>query len=173
MVANVDGTGLFQADSSFQYVSNTTIYYSDLDPSWSYDGRWIAFNRSGKDLRDSTVPSTVELFDSRSRTVRELVSDARLPAFAPDGRVAFVKTTGNADLMIVNVDGTGVQNRTQGRLSVQSAARWSFDGKLIALAAVPPGGSDSHIFLMRSDGSGLTDVTPSLQGLRPKGMDLR
>jgi Tol biopolymer transport system component len=172
-VANADGSGSFTVDTSFRYVSGT-ILYSDAFPTWSPDGKVIAFARVGDDFTDQPVPSTVNVIDVQTRVRVQIASDATLPEFAPDGRVTFVEVAdASRDLMVVNADGSGLQNLTQGRVNVQSAVRWSPDGQTMAFAGIPAGGTVSHVFVMKADGSGLLDVTPDAQASRPSWVDFR
>ena len=93
--------------------------------------------------------------------VTVLVADPaedRSPALSRDGRqVAFTSTRdGNAEIYVINVDGTGLQRVTNDPHEDDQPA-WSPDGSLIAFARQAQTSDDGGIFTVRPDG---TDLTP-------------
>ena len=77
-----------------------------------------------------------------ARSSRNLFGD-----FRPAGRIVFQSDrTGNSDIYVVNADGTGLVNLTNGSGS-NRLPRWSPDGTRIVFT------SGDHIFVMNADGS--------------------
>jgi Tol biopolymer transport system component len=126
----------------------------DRAPSWSADGRTLAFasERSGQldiwSVEPGSGSGPVNL--TATDTQREL-----LPTWSPDGRIAFVALhgTGEGDTSIDVMDAAG-SNRT----TIRSPAKpifgleWSPLGTRIAYAAAD--GSATDIYSIRADGSG-------------------
>jgi TolB protein len=116
-------------------------------PSWSPDGRRIAFHRGGQ----------VRVVDSNG--ANELVlSDGQWPTWSPDGsRIAFVLDDG---ISVANADGSGVRRLMSPALVATHGwgvgkPSWSPDGALILFDE--PGayfdGADARIFAMSVDGT--------------------
>ena len=74
------------------------------------------------------------------------------PVFDPKGeKIAFVSTkSGNAEIYVVNVDGTGLEQLTSGK-AVNASPNWSPDGKQIVFVSNRDG--SLALFIMDSDGS--------------------
>jgi TolB protein len=91
------------------------------------------------------------------------------PALSPDGlRIAFVSDrTGEEEIYLMNVDGSGVRRLTED-LDSRRAARWSPvwspDGTRIAFASWDDSGTKVDIFTVDADGSDLTQLTDTDDG---------
>jgi TolB protein len=74
------------------------------------------------------------------------------PVFDPRGeKIAFVSTkSGNAEIYVVNADGTGLKQLTSGS-AVNASPNWSPDGKRIVFVSNRDGAL--ALFIMDSDGS--------------------
>jgi TolB protein len=135
--SNRDGNfGLFQLylmnlDGSNQH----RIYYSgsiSSSPVWSPDGREILFANDKEDGRSgnfeifSIEPETTEAEKRLTFRQRYDVS----PVYSPDGKkIAFVsETDGNAELYMMNADGTGLLRLTRNP-ATDVAPHFSPDGK--------------------------------------------
>jgi TolB protein len=133
----------------------------DLDPSWSPDGRGIAFA--------STRAGNLDLYlmNARGGSLRRLLSlpgDQRQPVWSPDGHtIAFVSRGADRNekgwrpdqLFLVNADGSGLRQLTHVESGAADPA-WSPDGT--ALAA-----SDGWIFTINVDGSGFRELQPTVE----------
>jgi hypothetical protein len=127
----------------------------DYSPSWSPDGKQIAFIRGvpAPDLRYDHEVYVMNADGSGQRRLTQLrnVSLSSRPAWSPDGtKLAFVGPhLGDyyAQMYVMNADGSGQRPVGRGVDPV-----WSPDGSKLAFAA---GG----IHLMNPDGSGRTQIT--------------
>lgn len=77
------------------------------------------------------------------------------PVWSPDGsRIAFVRgdPSVNLDIWVVNRDGTGLTNLTQGVAQHDSDPVWSPDGSRIAFSSQRNDGSQNDLWVMEADG---------------------
>jgi hypothetical protein len=98
------------------------------------------------------------------------------PEWSPDGkRIAY---TQGGDVFVINPDGSGRENVTQGAHGAAAAPSWSPDGTQIAYDAttVEPLGNETHIWIANSDGTGahrLDDMCSSyVPQWRPDGKQI-
>jgi TolB protein len=157
---NVDGTGLTR-------LTDPVGVGNDGRPTWSPDGKRIAFVRS----TDSTGSDVYVMNANGSNLVR--LTDGHYavatPAWSPDGsRIAYGRapySTGNPDLdiYIMNADGSNVRQVTSGP-SADFFPSWSPDGQRLVFYSE---GRDpvQAIFIIGADGSGLTRVTDDPYGV--------
>jgi TolB protein len=125
-------------------------------PSWSADGRHLAFARR-------TDRGDWDLFVAKAdgSDERELVdegSDEVGPAWSPDGAqlvyVGYPARQRDGELFVVNLDGSGRRQLTQdGQDSTTPMSpKWSPNGELIAFT------EDGVVRIVKSDGSGERDL---------------
>jgi TolB protein len=140
----------------FQEVTHVPDGVPEEYPTWSPDGRWLAFNsqRIGHELwtvrRDG-------------RELAPLTDDPSLddsPAWSPDGsRIAFLSTrTGEGDIYLVDPDGANLLQLTDGPY-FEGGPAWSPDGNYLIFTARTVSTSEEGnlgLWVMRSDG---TDAT--------------
>jgi Tol biopolymer transport system component len=155
---NADGTGTVQLTDNDAF---------DFGPIWSPDGRRIAFvsNRDGAD--------DVYTMNPDGSGVRRLTTNAYVnvvTAWSPDGRqIAFssyrdyvgqTDGSGDLDLFVMNASGRGTPIAlTNNDVDDEGDhAGWSPDGKLFLFSSRRAGG-DLDIFVMRPDGSHVTQLT--------------
>jgi Tol biopolymer transport system component len=129
---------------------------SDLGPTWSPDGKRIAFTSK----RDGNWEIYVVDRDGRnlSRLTFDPADDTN-PAWSPDGtRIAFESTrTGYADIYVMPVDGGQATNLTNQRFASDHGPTWSPDGGRIAFFSDRDGEWD--IYVMAADGSNVVKLT--------------
>jgi Tol biopolymer transport system component len=158
----------------------------DFNPSWSPDGKWVAFTSS----RDGSTDIFVMRDDGTA--VRKLLVDPLHEdhaSWSPDGKKIIFESQRdggascancffrNYDIFIADADGSHVRNLTATPLETEAAATWSPDGKTIAFS-----GRDSQglgIFLINSDGTSrrrlpttLPDLSPDVAAWSPDGSRL-
>jgi Tol biopolymer transport system component len=139
-------------------------------PSYSPDGRLIAFESD----RGEAGKEGIYLMEAADGSgVRRLTT--ALPGkfdqashFSPDGkRLVFTRTTSDssAELVVVNLDGSGLRSITPGDLAAGDA-KWSPDGPRIVFEAYPPQYPRGSAWIVAPDGSGLKNLTD-----RPAGAE--
>ncbi len=142
----------------------------DRDPTWSPDGRKIAFvsERDGK--------PQIYVMDADGANVRRLTHDEGAdsvpiadPDWSPDGtRIAFARrgTGASSDVYVMNADGSNVQRLTSNDF-VNAGPAWSPDGARLAFHSL----RDGHweIYVMDADGLNVRRLTDHPKaGYRPR-----
>jgi len=165
----------FQRDSDVWIVtpdgSETRLVARDArDPTWSPDGRHIAFDRMHGPAGGVYV-KTVDGGRVR-RLTRERSGTTAMPmSWSPNGRmIALYRqydrpgTCGPlrlaGDFFVMNADGSGVRRLTRHGQAHYWAAVWSPDSRRIAVVSChrPPRG-DPEIYVIEADGSGERRLT--------------
>ena len=122
-------------------------HLSDVQPTWSPNGREIVFSRS----ENGGLPQ-IYIMDNRGGSTRSISGDHfndRHPAWSPDGRrIAFVhsRTLGQPAIYTMNVNGG---NRVRlADCHAESMPTWSPDGTQIAYSHQPKGEGYRSLFVV-------------------------
>jgi TolB protein len=146
--------------SSVVDLSGASSSAADAQPKFSPDGREILFTRSAPGL-----PNTEIFVMGANGTQRTQLT--RTPAgngdatWSPDGtQIAFVSERDNEipNIFIMRADGTDVRQITHDT-AAKSELAWSPRGDRIAFVRVPAGGGDRDIYSVKTNGSGLADLS--------------
>lgn len=127
----------------------------DLFPSWSPDGRAIAYTSFRRGFQDLFI---TRLDDHRLEGPTAGHGKNWLPAWSPDGTtIAFTSNReGNEEIYVMNVDGSNVRRLTR-HWAIDTSPAWSPDGKRIAFTSNRTG--RPQIWVMDADGANPRAVT--------------
>ncbi|MFN2525485.1 MAG: TolB family protein [Actinomycetota bacterium] len=148
---------------------------ADIQPSWSPDGRRIAFAR----LHPSFATADIYVMEGDGTGLTNLTQDPVIsdyvPAWSPKGdKIVFARRNNPTDptdvnLHVINADGTGLVQITD-TPGIESSPEWSPDGRLIIFARdrEASGAAGTPLEVIRPDGSGRRVVTdPGVQAFGP------
>ena len=155
---NADGSGVTRLTNNLAF---------NTGPSWSSDGRRIAFaSNSGDGSGD------IYVMNADGTGVTRLTNNSAgdwSPSWSPDGRrIAFNSNrSGNLEIYAMNADGTGVTRLTNNSAFDWNPS-WSPDGRRIAFNSNRSGSYE--IYAMNADGSGVTRLAnrPNNNDYRPR-----
>ncbi len=152
-ICNLDGSELQQLTSNSM---------DDWYPTWSSDGRRIAFSRYNRPGQYSPEDERICIMNADGSGVRALTTigdTCAAPGFSPDGRrIVFRRErNGNQEIYIMYADGTCQRNLSDSPASSEWDPAWSPDGTCIALVSDRSGGHE--IYTMDLDGRILTRLT--------------
>ena len=131
VTASGGSTDIYTVDPLSRAVRRLTETGDDGNPSWSPDGRRIAYQSNGSN-------PDVYVMNADGSNQTRLTSDPGAdgaPAWSPDGRIVFSSSrAGGNHLFVMNADGTNVRQLTFGAGDDYSP-NWSPDGRRIVFTS--------------------------------------
>jgi TolB protein len=143
-VVNADGSGLRRL---------TDDPGADFDPSWSPDGRRIAYRHESGGGDSTAEIYVMNANGSHRRNLTRRPGQDHSPAWSPDGRrIAFASVRGGPmpSIWVMNADGS--KQRRVSRVSGEYPA-WSPDGRKLAFDRNTFGPTGWDIWVVNADGS--------------------
>ncbi len=131
----------------------------DLAPSWSPDGRCLAFQSHRDDNWE--IYRLCSDDEEPIRLTHDLAFDGR-PAWSPEGNhIAFdsFRTT-DLDVFLMDINGDGVVNLTESSSQGDFGPAWSPDGEQLAFTSLRYG--DPDLFVVAAEGGEARQLTNSL-----------
>ena len=149
---------IYVADYDGANVRRVTVSRSlNITPTWSPNGRSVAYTSYRSGFQDVVVSHIYEgRFDNPAKGSESIHN--WLPSYSPDGRqIAFNSNRdGNAELYVVNVDGTGLRRLTN-HPGIDTSPTWSPLGHQVAFTSDRSG--SPQIYVVDADGTGLRRIT--------------
>lgn len=148
------GSDIAIVDADGHHRVYLTNDHTSFNPSWSPDGSSIAFRRPAP-----LPPADDDIWimrddGSHARDVIQVPGPQWGPSWSPDGSsIAFSATpAGDVDVLIANIDGTGLSNLTAGSRDRDEAFGWTPDGHVLFLSDRSHTGG-TFLYFMDIDGS--------------------
>ena len=156
---------VMDADGNNQQRLTDNDFY-DTHPSWSPDGKRIAFmsKRDGHFIGEGGLTSEIYVMDADGKNTRRLTNNRKRdfsPSWSPDGKwIAFTSDRKgdfvNDEIYVMDADGKNTRRLTNNRVDDTSPS-WSPDGKRIVFGSERDG--DYEIYVMDNDGGNQQKLT--------------
>jgi ABC-type sugar transport system substrate-binding protein len=143
-------------DSEGENLVNQTNHNSeDFDPTWSPDGKQIAFV-SNRPIENGEG-QFIYIMNSDGSDLRQLTTetDSKFPDWSHDGKA--ITYTAYGDIFVIKADGSAPSVNLTSSLVEDTQSTWSNDGNQIAFLS----GEDNNwnIFIISADGSNSRQLT--------------
>ncbi len=127
----------------------------DWDPSWSPDGKWIAFVSNRENGGEGG--QFIYVMDANGGNLRQLSleNDSEFPDWSHDGKRITYSAKG--DIYIIPADGSGQSINLTNSPEIDVLSSWSPDDSQIAWLSGDEG--NRNIFVMNTDGSNARKIT--------------
>jgi len=155
---------IFIDDSRVRNITNTGDKF-ETDPAWSPNGDKIAFSANRSEDKFN-----IHLMSPDGTNIEQLTNCpiyCSQPTWSPDGTtIAFVseQNASSYDIFTIKADGSGQKQITHGGANLYPA--WSPDGQYIAFARSLDVNETAYLYLVKTDGTGLTALTGDPDNIR-------
>ncbi|MCP5381344.1 MAG: PD40 domain-containing protein [Kordiimonadaceae bacterium] len=133
----------------------------DIEPDYSPDGTKIIYS-SGPSMANMNL----RIMNADGSNIKEFYQSNRTKVgadWSPDGKKilfsAIDPETRDADIMVINSDGSGVKNLTEDFSGTSTSPSWSPDGKKIIFINKPSNDGQQDIYTMNANGGNKTRLT--------------
>ncbi|MBI4726712.1 PD40 domain-containing protein [candidate division TA06 bacterium] len=153
---------IFVADSNGQNIVQLTTGGRNFFPSWSPDGKRIAWDTNYNDSLGANVIWLMDNYGSNKKDISQhQVGEWRMPDWFPDGRIVHIRYPGgnvfSSEIFIMDSNGQNSLRLTN-NFSTDYNPKVSPDGSKISWSS-GASGEAPQIWVMNSNGSGLVKLT--------------